>query len=63
MYVREDAGQIRVRKVLTVRTDVVTYVNKGGTAERIGPCEEGLIVPAVFCMIQRQGDFANDSEQ
>lgn len=26
----------------------VTYMNKGGTAERIGPCFEGLIVPAVL---------------
>ena len=25
-----------------------TYMNKGGTAERIGPCDEGLIVPAVL---------------
>ena len=23
---------------------------------------EGLIVPAVFCTVQRQGDFANASE-
>ena len=34
-------------------TGRVTYMNKGGTAERIGPCEEGLIVPAVFCTVQR----------
>ena len=47
----------------TERTDRVTYMNKGGTAERIGPCDEGLIVPAVFCMIQRQSDFAIVSER
>ena len=47
----------------TERTDRVTYMNKGGTAERIGPCDEGLIVPAVFCTVERQGDFANASQR
>ena len=56
MYVREDTGQIGINRMLPVRTDRVTYMNKGGTAERIGPCDEGLIVPAVFCTVQRPGE-------
>ena len=63
MYVREDTGQIGINRMLPVRTDRVTYMNKGGTAERIGPCDEGLIVPAVFCTVERQGDFANASQR
>lgn len=31
-----------------VRMDRAAYMNKGGTAENIGPCDEGWIVPAVF---------------
>ena len=60
---REDTGQIGINRMLPVRTDRVTYMNKGGTAERIGPCDEGLIVPAVFCTVERQGDFANASQR
>ena len=45
---REHAGQIRVHKALAERTGRATYMNKGGTAERIGPCQEGLVAPAVF---------------
>ena len=52
MYVREDAGQIMAQNGWR-RVDQVTYMNKGGTAERIGPCDEGLIVPAVFVVVQR----------
>ena len=63
MYVREDTGQIGINRMLPVRTDRVTYMNKGGTAERIGHCDEGLIVPAVFCTVERQGDFANASQR
>ena len=63
MYAREDTGQIGINRMLPVRTDRVTYMNKGGTAERIGPCDEGLIVPAVFCTVERQGDFANASQR
>ena len=62
MYVREDAGQIMAQNGWR-RVDQVTYMNKGGTAERIGPCDEGLIVPAVFCTVERQGDFANASQR
>ena len=39
-----------------------TYMNKGGTAERIGPWDGGLIVPAVFCTVQRQGNFRENNE-
>ena len=56
MYVREDAGQIRVHKALTRSVDRVTYVNKGGTAEKIGPCREGLIVPAV--LLYKKGEVS-----
>ena len=49
---RSDHGAKR----LTERADQVTYMNKGGTAERIGPCEEGLIVPAVLHFYTEKGE-------
>ena len=57
MYVREDAGQIMAQNGWR-RVDQVTYMNKGGTAERIGPCQEGLIVPAVLHFYTEKGELS-----
>lgn len=44
----ENASRIRACGMFFVRMDRAAYMNKGGTAENIGPCDEGWIVPAVF---------------
>ena len=60
---REYTTSVGTDGVSAASDGAFAYMNKGGTAERIGPCDEGLIVPAVFCTVERQGDFANASQR
>lgn len=56
VYMREYTTSVGTDGVSAASDGAFAYMNKGGTAERIGPCEEGLIVPAVLHFYTEKGE-------